>query len=630
MRLKRLLAGVLCAAMVFTGSMSTIYADESNPDYLETLSESEVDIEGDSTSDEADVVIEDIAADIEEAEPLLEDASDDEAEISDDKSDTDSLKVEEGDSLGVADSEDLSGKDSELTDLNRIVSIEVRPECHIGQDYEACGGWGSKSELEQADKEARRVVNELIKPGMCDLEKIFVLAKYLNENVEYGMGNSNNKGQTAYEALILKKSVCAGNAAAYNMLTYYAGINSNYLASSQLNHAFCEVELNGKWYYVDAQNSIAFDTFLMAADSDKAYVATDIGTENFYDIKPYNYSDKVEKCDDKTFEKIPFCKEVELRREGNTIWYTFKLDWPTFSKNLADKGIDVAAYKSTETKKTFKGVNVKKLSIKFSKTVFDYDMAHSEMGILPNKLSIKYKGVDLYSAESFNDKFDLTFENNRQCGTATLTLSAKEDSGYSGSITKKYKINGTAVSKAKPTNFIKAIPYDGTRIEQNFGVSDNYVHMDVKLAGETKRLNYYGNDSELSDYFVEYTFKKDTNVGSVVVLITGNVNRGYTGTKKLSYKIVPVKLDLQDSGFSVDPIADKVYTGDKITPQVAISYTFADGRVYQLIEGTDYTLSYRNNKKPGQASDKKAPAVVIKGKKNFKGSIIRNFNILES
>ena len=80
-------------------------------------------------------------------------------------------------------------------------------------------------------------------------------------------------------------------------------------------------------------------------------------------------------------------------------------------------------------------------------------------------------------------------------------------------------------------------------------------------------------------------------------------------------------------GFWVAPVDDQIYTGKAVTPKV---------RVYDdsmpLIEGVDYTISYKNNIQAAEAPEKDgfsatAPMVIVKGKGNYAGTISRNFTI---
>ena len=67
---------------------------------------------------------------------------------------------------------------------------------------------------------------------------------------------------------------------------------------------------------------------------------------------------------------------------------------------------------------------------------------------------------------------------------------------------------------------------------------------------------------------------------------------------------------------NVTSISDQTYDGKEKKPKVVVS---SEGLI--LTQGTDYTISYSQNKNPGKAS------VVIKGKGNFTGLKTVNFNI---
>ena len=70
---------------------------------------------------------------------------------------------------------------------------------------------------------------------------------------------------------------------------------------------------------------------------------------------------------------------------------------------------------------------------------------------------------------------------------------------------------------------------------------------------------------------------------------------------------------------TVTDVKDYKYTGKDITPEVTLTY---DG--YTLKEGTDYNLSYKNNKNPGTAT------IVLEGINNCEGTITKEFEITQS
>lgn len=81
-------------------------------------------------------------------------------------------------------------------------------------------------------------------------------------------------------------------------------------------------------------------------------------------------------------------------------------------------------------------------------------------------------------------------------------------------------------------------------------------------------------------------------------------------TVNVAKAVVPI------DSVSIEGIEDKTYTGNEITQQIVIT----DGNV-SLVEGTDYTVTYKNNINAGTAS------VVITGKGNYEGSVTKTFTI---
>lgn len=88
----------------------------------------------------------------------------------------------------------------------------------------------------------------------------------------------------------------------------------------------------------------------------------------------------------------------------------------------------------------------------------------------------------------------------------------------------------------------------------------------------------------------------------------------------------------QDKGFYVLPVGDQVFTGSAIKPTVrvfdGISYEDGSGEVIELVQGKDYTVSYKNNKNVNAEGSKTVPTITIKGKGNYAGTEYVRFNIL--
>lgn len=110
-----------------------------------------------------------------------------------------------------------------------------------------------------------------------------------------------------------------------------------------------------------------------------------------------------------------------------------------------------------------------------------------------------------------------------------------------------------------------------------------------------------------TDYDTAYT--GNINAGTAKVTVTGKGN--YKGTAEKTFKISAKSI----AGAKVTA-ADKTYTGKNLTTSVTVK----DGS-RTLKSGTDYTLSYKNNKNPGTAT------VTVTGKGNYAGSVSKTFKI---
>lgn len=114
------------------------------------------------------------------------------------------------------------------------------------------------------------------------------------------------------------------------------------------------------------------------------------------------------------------------------------------------------------------------------------------------------------------------------------------------------------------------------------------------------------------DYEVEYT--NNTSVGTAKMKITGI--EPFIGTKELSYKIVA--RNINDESVIIEPIADQMYTGDAIVPELNIT---CNG--IALVKDTDYGVKCSSNKEIGTAT------AIITGKSpNYTGTVTLQFEIV--
>lgn len=88
--------------------------------------------------------------------------------------------------------------------------------------------------------------------NLSDLDKLLILHDRLAVWTEYDVDFSTGEQMyTAYGILVAREGVCMGYTLAYDYLLEQIGIDNYYCNSTELNHAWNIVSLNGKWYHVD-------------------------------------------------------------------------------------------------------------------------------------------------------------------------------------------------------------------------------------------------------------------------------------------------------------------------------------------------------------------------------------------
>ena len=147
-----------------------------------------------------------------------------------------------------------------------------------------------------------------------------------------------------------------------------------------------------------------------------------------------------------------------------------------------------------------------------------------------------------------------------------------------------------SISKASVTLSTSTYAYDGKAKTPS---------VTVKVNGKTLKKD--------TDYTVSYS--NNTKVGTATLKITGKGN--YTGSVSKTYSI---KNNFKKA--TVSGISTKAFTGKNITQSITVKY---NGKT--LKKGTDYTVSYSNNKNIGTAT------VKIAGKGSYTGTITKTFKI---
>lgn len=231
--------------------------------------------------------------------------------------------------------------------------------------------------------------------------------------------------------------------------------------------------------------------------------------------------------------------------------------------------------------------------------------------VLSYKKNKKSEKITLVEGRDYN----VSYSNNEVIGTATITFTATENSGYVGSISKTFKITGTSISKAKVTG-LETFTYNGKA----------QYPSDIKVI-VTKKNGRKKVQETLTlgkDYTISY--KNTANVGKAQVVISGI---GYnTGTVKKTYSIKAYAADkdqkLKKPLIAVNVPENVTYAKGGSKPEAEVTY-----KGMTLYQGKDYTIKYENYSKVANKTASKAPSVIVTFKGNYSGKVTVKYSIVE-
>ena len=151
----------------------------------------------------------------------------------------------------------------------------------------------SKNEVdEKVDYVVKNFKEKYIKDDYTDYEKEAAVVSYLINNcvydyeLYYDREHTSMDGFFAHGALVNNKAVCSGYAEACQLLFDSIGIECHTISSSELNHAWNVVKIDGKYYQLDVTwidcNNISDFSFFNFSNEDKLHYADDINGMEWY------------------------------------------------------------------------------------------------------------------------------------------------------------------------------------------------------------------------------------------------------------------------------------------------------------------------------------------------------------
>lgn len=233
----------------------------------------------------------------------------------------------------------------------------------------------------------------------------------------------------------------------------------------------------------------------------------------------------------------------------------------------------------------------------------DYDWTGSQ--VKPPYSAIKVTEQDGSTVRTLTTSdYQVIYGENVKAGEGTITLVGKPDN-YSGERVVTFKINGVSFADTFEVEKLEDVVKGTTTVTEikNDAVV-TYKATGAKYNNVSKKLYKDGKEvtTGILDENGEYT------------LIIESTDSQFEGSIEVTFNVIGE--DLKKSGAKVANIEDQVYTSEAIEPSVVV--TIGEDT---LVEGEDYTVSYTDNVKGGEAT------AIVTGINDYSGTIEKNFNI---
>ncbi len=364
----------------------------------------------------------------------------------------------------------------------------------------------------------------------------------------------------------------------------HSGINVQYAsdpywgekAASQ-NYFISSIKSDYQRYALGVSASTVLSMY-KDANTNKRIYTTDASNGSTIFTYPVTLLDKVKGSDGSTWYKVQSDMPLKTDRTARNIknHYDYTRDYVYSKSNLIKHVLGTIGNAPT---------NLKDISKATVSKINEYKYTGSQIKPTP---SITLDGKTLKK----DTDYTLAYKNNTKAGTATLTITGKGN--YNGSKAITFTIQKRSVAEASISNVNSSYTYTGKAITPN---------PTVKVDKVTLKKN--------TDYTVSY--KNNTKVGTATITIKGKGK--YSGTCTKTFKISAKSL----SKASISNVSSSyTYTGKSITPNPTVKVDKVT-----LKKNTEYTVSYKNNKKIGTAT------ITIKGKGNYSGSLTKKFTIVK-
>lgn len=246
---------------------------------------------------------------------------------------------------------------------------------------------------------------------------------------------------------------------------------------------------------------------------------------------------------------------------------------------------------------------------------FKASMPYTGSAVTQNKVTLTTKLTKTNPEEKtlrYGEHYTISYKNNIKKGTATMTFTAKPESGYSGSFNKTFKIG--AVSLADPA-FVKVETAEaaGQALDSLTSVKDDKGNTFYMLNGTvtytregakpSQRIHLTlcdgkGNPTDVvlkegTDYTVSYannTVLKSANLANKIPTMTFKGKGNYAGNLKVTFDISEAAMEAGADNLTVSAAATAYDSKKASAYQYAPKVNVKDGK--KALGKKDYTVQY--------------------------------------
>ncbi|MBO5377019.1 MAG: fibronectin type III domain-containing protein, partial [Ruminiclostridium sp.] len=480
------------------------------------------------------------------------------------------------------------GDNSSINQVDRVVKYNYKVSFPVSADYSGGSAYtvntAKTSAATAAATKAKSIVSAAV--GKSDYEKLVYYKEQICSLVEYNNTAAGKNydisvsGISPWQLIYVfdgnssTNVVCEGYAKAFQYLcdlTDFRGDVACYCATGMMTttsgsstsgggHMWNIARINGKSYLVDVTNCDGNSI----GNPDKLFLKGMVADASNYRLYTISFTTAGgSNC------KIKYEYDTATTSEGVRLTET--------EDNL---GRTIMAISSEDyVEEEIETIDISTLTVSAIP-----DQTYKGSAITPS-LTVKDGSTTLTNGTHYT----VSYSNNTNAGTATVTITGKGN--YTGTKSVTFKIVAKSISGAT-LSAIANQTYTGVVIKPSVTVKDGSVSL-------TNNTHY------------TITYSNNVNVGTATVTITGKGN--YTGTKSTTFGITAKSI----SGATLSAIANQTYTGSAIKPSVTVK----DGST-TLTNGTHYTVTYSNNTNIGTAT------VTVTGKGNYTGTKSTAFSIV--